>query len=178
MDEAILGWFTAKRSPQLIEFAEIITVAGNTIVLSAAAVILALVLIRTEEYRAAAFYLMCCILSAVLNFGLKILVDRARPESYYAPGMEELTASFPSGHALMSTVIYGCFAWLAFRDKPIALVGVGVLIFLIGLSRLILGVHYPSDVFTGWVIGAWVIVSVAALFDPRQRVSTPEPPSS
>ncbi|MDJ0974608.1 MAG: phosphatase PAP2 family protein [Planctomycetota bacterium] len=177
MDEAILGWFTDERNEGLLDAAHAITFAGNTIVLLAVAIVGTLVLLRSEAYRAAAFYLIACLSSVGLNFGLKYLIDRPRPTSYFAPGMTEITPSFPSGHALMSTVIYGGFAWLAYRRNPVVLGLVGIAIVLIGLSRLVLGVHYPSDVFTGWVIGVWVVVSLKAVYNPR-RVSRPVGPGS
>lgn len=177
MDEAILGWFTDKRDQGLLDLAQGATLAGNTVVLLAAAIVGTLLLLRREAYRAATFYLVACLVSVGVNFGLKYLVDRPRPTSYFAPGVNEITPSFPSGHALMSTVVYGGLVWLVFRRNPIALLLAGICVVLIGLSRLVLGVHYPSDVFTGWVIGMWVVVSLSAVYDPR-KVRRPVDPGS
>ncbi len=171
MDEALLGWFHARRSEALLDFSRAVTMAGDTIVLACATFVLALVLLRHGAYRATWFYAMCCLTSAVLNFGLKYVVDRARPTAYFAPGMEVSSGSFPSGHALMPTVIYGCFAWLLYRYRPAVWVPIAIGIVLIGMTRLFLGVHYPTDVLTGWVIGVWVIVSVRAFYSPHE----PEP---
>lgn len=92
---------------------------------------------------------------------LKLLVNRPRPEivSHLA---QVSTLSFPSGHATMSAVTYLTLGLLAARFLPrratkIYVVALAVVLtFLIGVSRLYLGVHWPSDVMAGWCAGfAW-----------------------
>ena len=87
----------------------------------------------------------------------KLLVQRVRPEEFRlatAPGY-----SFPSGHALMATCLYGGLALLLWRrarrrrERAALFVGAVVLAISIGLSRVYLGVHYPTDVVGGWVGG-------------------------
>lgn len=108
---------------------------------------------------------------------LKAIYERPRPH-LFGPYMEALgyrfdypsSHSFPSGHALISVVIYGTLAFLIARLEPtrrlrrITLAGAGFLILLIGGSRLYLGVHYPSDVLAGYLAGfVWVTTCVFAL---------------
>jgi membrane-associated phospholipid phosphatase len=73
-------------------------------------------------------------------------------------------ASFalPSGHALMSTVILG---WIALRHPKSRVLwwGAGFLVFMIGLSRVYLGVHYPSQVLAGWILGVLILYVAHAL---------------
>ena len=85
--------------------------------------------------------------------------------------------SFPSGHAALSMVAYGVLGVLVMRSRlPIAVrrvivVALGVLVLLIGLSRVWLGVHYPTDVLAGWTAGATIVLVYARL----TRSVSPEP---
>lgn len=96
---------------------------------------------------------------------LKELTKRVRPDSVYVDKMIFKTYSFPSGHAYLSLLIYGFFTYLAWKYIKTSLkwpaIGVLiVLIFLVGLSRIYLGAHFPSDVFGGWVLAAVVLFLV------------------
>ncbi|HEV7717383.1 MAG TPA: phosphatase PAP2 family protein [Arsenicitalea sp.] len=105
---------------------------------------------------------------------LKSSYDRPRPE--IAAAAHVFTASFPSGHAMLSSVTYltlGALLSRTTRSKPLKLFYFGfpiVLTLLIGLTRLYLGVHYPTDVLAGWCLGsAWagLCLLVATLIQRR-----------
>lgn len=94
---------------------------------------------------------------------LKSLFDRPRPDLEHAARV--FTASFPSGHATLSAVTFltlGALLTRAVADRKSKLYFMGtaiVLTILVGLSRLYLGVHYPSDILAGWCIGsAWAVL--------------------
>ena len=105
--------------------------------------------------------------SAVLNTGVKALVDRARPlvdmPVLAAPG-----ASFPSGHAMGSTITFGVLLLVFLpvlppRLRRPATAAVVALVAAIGVTRVALGVHFPSDVLGGWLLGVlWLAVTAAA----------------
>lgn len=97
--------------------------------------------------------------AALLSAGLKVLFARPRPDVVeHLVGVS--TPSFPSGHALLSAAIYLTLGALLAREFPRPalqryFMGVAVMLtLLIGLSRVYLGVHWPSDVLAGWCIGA------------------------
>jgi undecaprenyl-diphosphatase len=108
---------------------------------------------------------------------LKAGLNRSRPE--VVPHWDDVaTASFPSGHAMMSAVVYLTLAvmlaqFLKGRRLKSYVIGVAAaLTFLVGLSRLILGVHYPTDVLAGWTAGlVWSLLCgfLASAYRERRR---------
>ena len=97
-------------------------------------------------------------LTLIVGSGLKLLIGRERPLSEYAANLQIPTFSFPSGHASGSMIAYGLLAYLAWHALPqpwnyIAVVALISLIILIGISRIYLGAHFPSDIVAGWILG-------------------------
>jgi undecaprenyl-diphosphatase len=93
-----------------------------------------------------------------LNQLLKFCFHRARPATAL---IDQMGLSFPSGHAMMSMAFYGCLAWLAVQYGRRWGVGVALVGFclLIGLTRVYLHVHYPTDVVAGFAAGAaWLVL--------------------
>jgi undecaprenyl-diphosphatase len=105
---------------------------------------------------------------------LKASVARPRPE--LVPRLAEVfTASFPSAHALLPAALYPLLAWLCTREAPAPAlrryaVGVALLlVLLVGTSRVVLGVHYATDVLAGWALGAGWTCALWALAGPARR---------
>lgn len=103
---------------------------------------------------------------------LKLLFSRERPITDYVLAMRFETFSLPSGHALGSTVAYGLLAFLVWHLLPAPwsyIVGslLILLIIAIGLSRIYLGAHYPSDVIAGWLLGAVALAIIIFVIQPR-----------
>ena len=102
----------------------------------------------------------------LVSTAIKLLVNRPRPEVDH-PIVEAFGKSFPSGHALSSTVVFGAVLLaflpvLAGRWRHAAVAVTAVFVLAIGLSRLLLGVHFLSDVLAGHVLGlAWLAGSTA-----------------
>lgn len=122
------------------------------------------------------------VLSATaVSTALKILVGRERPGIVEHSALT-FTASFPSGHAFLSAVtllsIAG-FIGLASKRGDITRLCIGLawtMIVLIGVSRVYLGVHWPTDVIAGWCLGiAWSSVAIAWL---GRRMAAAEPPDA
>jgi undecaprenyl-diphosphatase len=131
--------------------------------------------LRRRWQEAAVFAVM--MLGASLNEPLKALFDRPRPDLWRSPD-PSVGLSFPSGHAMSSATLVAALVVLAWPTRwraPVVIAGV-VAVVAIGLSRLVLGTHYPSDVLGGWAFAfAWVSGVRLVLMD---RASPPDPVSS
>lgn len=101
----------------------------------------------------AAVNLVCAV---ALNVLLKQLVQRPRPDGFRL--IAETGYSFPSGHSMVAMAFYGLLAWMVWhyeRDhfvRWLCVIGFGLVIALIGISRIYLGVHYASDVIAGFCV--------------------------
>ena len=110
---------------------------------------------------------------ATLGLGsvLKLLFSRERPMTEYVANMTVDTHSFPSGHASGSTIAYGLLAYLAWHllPQPFNYIVVALLVLLIiaiGISRVYLGAHFPSDVVAGWVLGIIALLVLVFIVKP------------
>ena len=138
-----------------------ITFIGSAPVVGAIAVVIIVVLVRARRRREAVFTLVAVAGAGTLNVLLKGLFGRPRPE-VFPHLVQESSSSFPSGHtmsamALAATVIVLC--WRTRWRWPVA-IGATAYAFAVGVSRVYLGVHYPSDVIAGWAVTiAWVTMA-------------------
>lgn len=114
------------------------------------------------------FFLVAVAGGGLLNLILKNTFQRKRPNA--DPVVEALGFSFPSGHAMGSFVYYGFLGYLVVRSKRKPLRKAAWSIFFaaaiigIGISRIYLGVHYPSDILAGYAAGlVWLLLCIAAL---------------
>jgi undecaprenyl-diphosphatase len=140
-----------------------ITSLGSTAVLTLITIGALGYLLIERKYHAALFLLAAIGGGTLLSTMLKMGFDRPRPD-LVAHGAQVYSASFPSGHALMSAVAYLTLGALLARVQPrrrlkLYFLGVAVVLtLLIGISRVYLGVHWPTDVLAGWCLGsAWAL---------------------
>jgi undecaprenyl-diphosphatase len=129
---------------------------------------------------AAAWLVLAAVLGGVaLNSLLKIGFARPRPD-FVAPSVRVFTASFPSGHAAVSAITYLTLGALLARTHPSRRVRIYfmslALTFLVGLSRIYLGVHFPTDILAGWCIGSAWALGCWAIMTRLQRGGRIEPP--
>lgn len=136
-----------------------ITSLGGFTVLTLLVAMVSGFLLLHRRGTAAMLLLATSISAALASTGLKLLVDRPRPDvALHLVGVT--SPSFPSGHALLSATIYLTLGALLAREFPAPVLrryflGVaGLITALVGLSRIYLGVHWPSDVLAGWCAGA------------------------
>jgi len=141
-----------------------ITSLGGGTVITIITLIVIFYLIINKKYNEMILVLTAVIGGAVIGFGLKEIFGRERPDLIFRL-VDVKSLSFPSGHSMMSTVIYLSLAALLSRierERKVRVYIISVALFLsfiIGLSRIYLGVHYPTDVIGGWTIGlAWAAI--------------------
>lgn len=137
---------------------------------------------------------VCCaslVLSSALGLGIKMLIDRRRPSANMVHVISTLTDySFPSGHVLYFTVFFGFLLFLAYTllkqswGRTLLLFILGVMVALIGLSRIYEGQHWASDVLAAYLLGSvWLGLSVLVYrwgkprFFANQPVATETPGS-
>lgn len=141
-----------------------ITALGSATVLGLVVFAVSGFLVLQGMWRMGTFVLLACSGAWFINAALKQLFQRPRPD--VVPHLREvMTMSFPSGHALTSAVVYLTLGALLMRvaTRPIAkwyCMGLAMLAtFLVGASRVYLGVHYPTDVVAGWLVGlSWALL--------------------
>jgi undecaprenyl-diphosphatase len=140
-----------------------------------ASALVAFALFRHFQWRRAALWLVVTLAGAlVLDLTLKFAFHRPRPVPFFGPIPR--TYSFPSGHSLFSFCFYGVLAGLlagrvrSMSARVLIWLAAALLVLAIGLSRIYLGVHYPSDVIAGYLAGAiWAAAMVALDRLRRQR---------
>ena len=175
-DHSIIEVVRAGQLHDLLSPLRLITQLGSTGAVTAVAVLTLLVGVLVGPWIHGMIGAITIGLASLANEVLKAFIARARPD-VLEPIVEERGFSFPSGHSALGMVAWGVLAVLVMRSRlPLgvrrAIVSVlGILIFLIGLSRVWLGVHYPTDVLAGWAAGAVIVLVYARL---TRRVS-PEP---
>jgi undecaprenyl-diphosphatase len=168
-DESVMRWMGAHRIEWIERSLLEITALGTGLVVMMIVVISALFLIATQHRFSAFLLLVASAGGIVLNAVLKSSFDRPRPQLF-----EWLTvpssSSFPSGHAMSSAIVYFTVAYLIARlekrrwMRTLTILSSLLLVLLISVSRLYLGVHYPSDVLAGVIIGlAWAGFCLAGL---------------
>ncbi len=162
MDIRVSEWLHAHATPTLTTVMLIITEIHRPLGIGIMAFGCALLLLWKRRWYALLALALAVPGGMLLNVALKHLFQRARP-SFDEPLLTLATYSFPSGHAMGSTVFYGVLVAFVFwnvrawRWRLLALAIAGLMIMLVAFSRLYLGVHYLSDVIAAFIEGlAWL----------------------
>jgi undecaprenyl-diphosphatase len=168
-DDAVMRWMAAHRIEWIERSLLEITALGTGLVVMMIVVIAALFLIATQHRFSAFLLLVASGGGIVLNMILKSAFDRPRPRLFEWL-TEPSSSSFPSGHAMSSAIVYFTVAYLIARlekrrwMRHLTILAALLLVALISVSRLYLGVHYPSDVAAGVIIGlGWAGFCLAGL---------------
>jgi undecaprenyl-diphosphatase len=170
LNVAAVRWFVEHREPALHPFAGVASALGGTAVVATLAIVAsALALAATRRWRPALFVAVAMIGEVTLFLATVSIIGRARPSvEHLGPDLPP-TSSFPSGHVAAATTLYGgvamlVLAWTRARRRWLALAGAVVAVLLVAAARLYYGVHYPTDVLAGLLLGlAWLTVCARVL---------------
>lgn len=160
----------------LAEAVRDVTGLGSISVLSIIVIIVFAYLLLVGKARTGWFMVFAVVSGTAISTVLKILFDRPRPE---LTGVARVfTSSFPSGHAAVSAVVFLTLGAILAQASPerrlkvFYLTVAIVLTLLVGVSRVYLGVHYPTDVLAGWSIGAaWALLCTSAAQFLKERAA-------
>lgn len=166
IDHNITQYVLSFRSPPLTQYFLFMTYLGDVygyLIVLAIYVVISIFMLKKWKYVGQTALVL--LLATVSNMVLKRFVDRARPSIEHMVSVE--TLSYPSGHAMSAMAFYGFLIFLIFKLNinkyyKYGFLGLLALIILsIGISRIYLGVHYPSDIAGGYIAGLiWVIFCV------------------
>lgn len=179
-DSAVGGAIHALRMPALTPFFYACTVLANTGTVVALTTIALLVLAVRRRFAEALLVLAVVAGGETISVTIKYVVARSRPSASEALISLPGDPAFPSGHAIAGILLYGVIAFLAAshvrsRAARVAIaVAAAVLIVLIGVSRVYLGVHWPSDVVGSWIVGgAWLALCASLYAASKRRQARP-----
>lgn len=140
------------------------TALGSMAVLFTVTLLVAGFLLLTNQLRSAMVVLLSIASGTLVSTALKLIFDRPRPD-LVAHGTTVYTQSFPSGHAMLSAIVFLTLGVLLARTEAnvrvkIYLLAVAALLtVIVGISRVYLGVHWPTDVLAGWAFGTgWALM--------------------
>lgn len=161
-DRAVSSWFYGIRSPALVALAKVFTFLGSLRFIGFLVVIAVASAIWKKANALAVTLVLVVLASKWLNALVKPLFQRSRPDLFSETAVPS-TYSFPSSHAMVSIAAYGMLALVVARLRPAlrlpAYVATTLLVMLIGISRILLGVHWATDVLGGFAAGAMLLLA-------------------
>ncbi len=169
-DQQITDYIISYRTPKLTNYFIFVTHVGDIYgYLTVLIVSIVLSMLVFKHWKYVVQIITVLLLSSVSNLILKRFIDRARPGIEHLVSVE--TLSYPSGHAMSAMAFYGFVIYLFYRFKMNIFLKTGIMLLLfllivsIGISRIYLGVHFPSDIAGGFIAGfIWVIFCIL-MFD-------------
>ncbi len=169
-DQTVTNYVTSFRTPGLNSFFIFITDLGDVYAYLVAMILVTIFLfIKLRSWKFIFQLLGVLVLSALSNIALKKVFNRARPDQEHLVVIESL--SYPSGHAMSAMAFYGFLIYLLYQVKMTKWVRFSLtlvfslLILAIGISRIYLGVHFPSDVAGGFIAGLIWVAFCIVLFN-------------
>ncbi|MGI8992233.1 MAG: phosphatase PAP2 family protein [Bryobacteraceae bacterium] len=161
-DDRVRALVHSEAKPGLTEAMKVTSDVGSPIAVSVLTLAVFAIFWRLRKRRDAVLLAAAVLGASIVDYALKVSFHRVRPVPFFSLPTP-LTFSFPSGHSMLAFCFYTALAYLlcshiAAAGKRVAIWTCAVAIFLlIGLSRIYLGVHYPSDVIAGYAAGSvWI----------------------
>jgi len=163
-DDATRAAVHAMASPTMTTLAHFLSFIGSAFFLTIAAAAVIVIFALRKWGREAKLFALTMIGASVLNITLKLAFKRARPEPFFNL-LPPDSYSFPSGHSLASCCFFAGLAAIlsgrvkSRRARTLIWIAASIMFLLIGLSRIYLGVHYPTDVIAGFSAALiWIVV--------------------
>lgn len=165
-DQALISFIRGFETPVLTSIMKLFTFIGSFPVVLVIFLIVSFIFFRVLKSRTEIFLVAAVIVGTqVINLLLKLLFHRARPDIHLL--IDVGGYSFPSGHAMSAFAVYGILTFVFWRHIPkrigriSLIIGSSMFILFIGMSRIYLGVHYPSDIIGGYFASAaWLTVAI------------------
>ncbi len=166
IDNKINLTFSSLKNNFLISISKAIAWIFEPVIVIIYALIISLMLFIKKYKKDSAIFGVSVLAGGGFIYLVKEIVQRTRPENAL---VLETNSSFPSGHALISVVFFGFFIYFASKYiqckslKTAISVSLILLMFIVGLSRLVLSVHWFSDVLGGWFLGLFLFLGFQAI---------------
>lgn len=167
-DDPLLMFVHGHATPLFDSLMYFFTTAGSAFVLGPLVLVVFVFLMRQSKRTPATFIAVAVGGTWLINFLSKQAFGRVRPDLWVSI-VRETTYSFPSGHAMSSMAVATALTFLLWKTrwKWMALVAGGAFVFMVGLSRVYFGVHYPSDIVAGWAASLAWVAGVKLIFDHK-----------
>lgn len=161
-DSSINSYMSSHQNSLIIEISKAIGYLLDPVCIIILAMIISVVMFRTRLKKDSIFFSSVMLLGGSFIYITKEIVQKARPINAL---VQETGFSFPSGHTLISVIFFGFFIYLALKRiksttyKAVISILLIISILFIGLSRLVLNVHWLSDVLGGFLLGLFILLS-------------------
>lgn len=153
-DKAIMEYVHSRITEFGQKFMEAITILGSVKFIIVMTLALSVYFYKKKDYQKLVYLLLAIVGTSGANQVLKHIFTRTRPEMYFL--IKETGYSFPSGHAMISMSFYTSMFYLLrnkyYKNRGIFLALNVVIVFIVGFSRIYLGVHWPTDILTGYLL--------------------------
>ena len=171
-DDTIYKYIFSLRNDLLDTIFKTITKFGDTITIIIMVFVLLIFLGKENIYK----LILTVVTTVLANQGLKHIIRRISPEHInHLRLIKEWGYSYPSGHSMIAIATYGLLIYLVYKNvknkllKTILILLLLILILGIGISRVYLGVHYPTDVLAGFTIALPIIILIVGKIDDHFR---------
>ena len=181
LDETVAYWADQNQTAWLMKLMEIASVIGSSEMVLIITVIIGLVFLIRRSWRHFFFFFLVSVGGVVLNLGLKMLIQRARPGDeakfieVFNYSFELQSYSFPSGHTMRATILFLFLIYLTiYVLKKVSIKIILTVLFLgtlvsVALSRIMLDAHFVTDVLGAVVVSiAWFFLCLYFFYRPKQ----------
>ncbi|MEE6450837.1 phosphatase PAP2 family protein [Gottfriedia acidiceleris] len=165
-DNTVINFIQGFESPIMTTFMKLITFLGSSVFIILLSISILYFLYKVLDHRSELILFIAALIgSNILCIFLKLFFHRTRPDLHRL--IEISGFSFPSGHATNAMTVYGILAFILWRNirtksgRSLLIFISLIMILLIGISRIYLGVHFPSDVIAGYFTGGfWISIAI------------------